>query len=84
MNDRELFAKLASAARWDSPPDVNVTFQVIRRVAAVRPRAVDPILGYFTVAACAAAGVVIILAVQSWLRMQDPLLALANTINTVM
>ncbi len=84
MSKNELFAKLASAARWDSPPGVDVASQVMRRLAAARPRAIDPILGYFTVAACAAAGVVIILAVQSWMRMQDPLLALANTINTVM
>jgi hypothetical protein len=84
MNEHEFLQKLARAARWDSPPDINVVERVLGSIAAARPRAFDPVLGYFAVAASVAAAVVVAWAIQNWLSMQDPLLALANSFNEVL
>jgi hypothetical protein len=84
MNEHELLAKLAGAARRDLPPDIDVSQRVLQDIAFLRPRrAFDPVLGYFALAACLAAAVTVALAVGSWLRMQDPLLVLANSVTTV-
>jgi hypothetical protein len=83
MNEHEFLGKLAGAARRDRPPDVNVVAAVLGSIATARPKAVDPVLGYFALVAGVAATVVLTLAIQSWLSMQDPLMALGNSFNTV-
>ena len=47
------------------------------------PKAVDPVVGYFALVASVAAAVVFALAIHSWLGMQDPLMALGTSFNTV-
>ncbi len=84
MNEHEFLQKLAGAARWDSPPQINVAERVMENIATARPKATfDPVLGGFALAACLAAAVVIALAIHSWLSLQDPLQALADSFNMV-
>ena len=83
MNEHEFLQKLAGAARWDSPPQINVAERVMRGIATARPRALDPVVGYFAFAACLAAAVLVSFAIHSWLGMQDPLSDLVSDLSMV-
>ena len=84
MNEHELLKKLAGAARWDSPPPIDVTMGVLWNISvARRPKPFDPVLGYFAAVATVAAVVVAAAAIHAWLATDDSLLAMINSITSV-
>ena len=84
MNEHEILQKLAGAARLDSPPAIDVTMGVLWNISvARRPRSVDPVLGYFAAAAAVAAVVVAAVAIHAWFSADDSLLAMVNSVTSV-
>ncbi len=79
MEGLKSLEKLASAARRNPPPRIDVTDRVLR---SLRTREEDaesplntPLLG-FSAVSFASALIVAVLALQSWLSVHDPMVAL--------
>ena len=79
MREERILRKLASAARADGPPRIDVADWVVADIAA----AVEPkrlLLWVFTGVSCAAASIVTILAVRIWEARQDPVAELIQSV----
>ncbi len=71
MNEEQILKKLASAARGDGPPRIDVAERVLADLAvAGEPR--NLLLWVFTATSAAAASVVAVLALRVWAARQDP------------
>ncbi len=85
MNEAELLKKLSAAARREPPPRIDVTAAVSQRLAADRSRDTRYApLAIFTLASCAAAVAISVVAVRAWLEWQDPFGQLLSSMNVVM
>ncbi|MHB1035750.1 MAG: hypothetical protein ACYC35_12875 [Pirellulales bacterium] len=85
MNELEAFRQLASQARDERVPAVNVTARVMDslRLGQAEP-AVGVSLWVFAVASLAAAAVVAVMAFQAWDAVGDPLAGLLQPLSVVM
>lgn len=73
MNEQDILRRLTAAAGKQAPPMVDVSDWVLRDLALVRPRRVEPALKWFAAAAAAAAVIVTGAAAGAWVQWQDPL-----------
>ncbi len=71
MNEEKLLRKLASAARGDQPPPIDVAEWVMDDLARAR-RPGNALLWVFTAASSAAAAIIITAALLVWEARQDP------------
>ena len=83
MREERILRKLASAARADGPPRIDVADWVVDDIAAaIEPRRL--LLWAFTGVSSAAASIVTILAVRIWQAQQDPMADLIQSMAAVM
>lgn len=74
MNELEAFQRLASQARGDSPPKLDIASRVLRTIRQEEtPAAVNWSMLIFSGVSLAAASVVVALVIDAWLPLADPL-----------
>jgi len=83
MNELDVLRRLASAARRENPPLIDVSGRVLRAIA-VRPERVSRVFFAFAGACSAAAMVVFFLALRAWAAWQDPVNDLVGSFSMVM
>jgi len=85
MNDLEKLLWLASRARREPIPPVDVSARVLARLRAPveRPASGLPLLAFSGLAAVAAS-IVLVIALESWSALSDPLAGLLSPLTMVM
>lgn len=82
MDEFDMIARLAEAARKESPPAVDVAEKVMWRLTGLRV----PFPRFWPLAAAisAATAAAFLLALQAWVAWQDPVVELLNSVRMVL